>query len=152
MNVATRAKNAARSSRVVDRAEDGRRGHRRRRRIVVQVARLDGRALSEAPAGRVDHRRLGVDAAVAKTAVDEERAEAAVPAGEVEHLVAVRERGAERHDQLRAMREICSRVGVLGVGPAGRLVRVLVGLAHNRASVSGWARTKRPMLRACHSV
>ena len=143
-------------ARVVDRPED--RGGRDRpgRLVEVQVALCDrGRVAEPAPRG-LDHRRLCVDSGVAQSALEEERPEPAVAAGEVEHLVARVERDAERRDQLGAVREVGPRVRVLGIRPIGGLARVLVGLApgraHSRASVSGCSRTKRAMLRACQTV
>src|ERR1700730_7543295 len=66
-------------SRVVDRAEDGRRLHRLRRLIVVQVALHE---LAAAPAARSHHVLACVDAEVAL--VREKVAEPAVAAREIE--------------------------------------------------------------------
>ncbi len=143
-------------ARVVDRPED--RGGRDRpgRLVEVQVALCDRGRVAEPPPRGLDHRRLCVDSGVAQSALEEERPEPAVAAGEVEHLVARVERDAERRDQLGAVREVGARVRVLGIRPIGGLARVLVGLApgraHSRASVSGCSRTKRAMLRACQTV
>ena len=125
-------------ARVVDRAEHRGRSDRRGRDVRVELPHLDVGGVAELRGGRLDHRRLGVDAAVAKAAREEVRPEPAVPARQVEHLVARLERDTERRDELRAVREIRVRRGVLLLRPAGRLARVLPRLvAHRRPSVSG---------------
>ncbi len=139
-------------ARVVDRSEDGRRGHRAGREVVVQVADLDRCAVAEPPSRLVRHLRRRVDAAVAEAPLEQEVAEAAVAAGEVEHLVARLEPGAESDDQVRAVGEVGASVGVRTVGPRIGLPRVLLALAHNASSRSGCLRTNRAIPRACQSV
>ena len=156
VNAATRRKNARTVVGVVDRAEDRRRRdrlvrserieiperHRRRRRRGAAAPRRPSRAPSR-------HR-------IPQAACEKVSAEAAVPARQVEYLVAVPQPDAERGDELGPVGEVGVAVGVLGIRPARRLARVLlrlrVVLGHSRATVSGCRRTNRAMLRACHSV
>ena len=139
--------------RVVDRAEDGRRRDRLRRHVLVQVAEVDLGSAAEPASRRVDHLGGGVDAAVAKAAREQRVAEAAVAAGEVEHLVSGPERRPNRRDQLGAVREIGADVRVGAVRPVLRLARVLVAkVTHKARSRSGCLRTKRAIPRACQRV
>ena len=141
MYEATRAKKARAVARVVDRPEDGGRGDGGGRRVRVELADVDGDIRAEPPPRRGDHRRLDVDAPVPETAREQVLAESPVTAGEIEHLVARVERDPERRDERGSVVEIGAGVGVLGVRPPLGLARVLIGLAHSRASVSGWRRT-----------
>ncbi len=137
--------------RVVDRAEDGRRGDGRGRDVLVQVACFDDGAIAESALRRLDHLRGRVDSAVAKAARDQQRPEASVPAGEVEHLIPRHELGPEADDELGTMREIGCRVSVRALRPVLRLPRVLVVL-HRASRRSGCLRTKRAIPRACQRV
>ena len=140
-------------ARVVDRAEDRRRGDRARRDVVVEVALVDGSGFTESRARRADHLRGRVDPAIAEAAREQRLTQAAVPAGEVEHLVAGREGRPERDDQVGAMGEVRRDVRVGALRPVRRLARVLTALvAHSARSRSGCLRTKRAIPRACQSV
>ena len=140
-------------ARVIDRAEDSRRGNRTRRDVLVEVADLDRSAVAESPPGLRDHLGRRVDTAVAEAPRDEQLAETGVPACEVEHLVAWLETRPERRDEIRPMREIGRCIGVRLLRPVAGLPGVLVALgAHRARRRSGCLRTKRAIPRACQSV
>ena len=90
---------------------------------------------------------------VPEPARDQRLAEAAIAAGEIEHLVAGFEVRPERHDQIGAMREVRRDIGIGALRPIGRLARVLAALVRHSASKrSGCLRTNRAIPRACQSV
>ena len=140
-------------ARVVDRAEHRRRGHALGRRVVVEVALGDDRPVAEPTTCRIDHLRCRVDAPVPKPASDKGLPQAAVTAGEIQHLVAGRERSPERDDQLRSVVEVGAdvRIGLLRPVPGPTSVLVVLR-RHSASSRSGCLRTKRAIPRACQSV
>ena len=142
-------------ARVVDRAKDGRRRDRLRRRVVVEVAELDRRARSRAGA-RPPSTISGVESTPRYRSPRASSAlpEAAVAAGEVEHLVA-RRRGAARarRSARRGARGTPSTSAYCALRPVRRLARVLRRLVRHSASRrSGCLRTNRAIPRACQSV
>ena len=93
-----------------------------------------------------------------RPALEEKRAEAAVAAREVEHLVALFQARPERDDDVGApCRGSCAESAYSLVGPARRLAAVLVELAGSavtaRAAVSGMLADEAEPCRAqCQSV
>ena len=138
-------------ARVVDRAEDRRRGDGRRRDVVVQVAELDRSAIAESCLAASTISGGRVDSAVAKATREQQLSEAAVAAGEVEYLVARHELGPSADDEIGAVREVASPRRRRRAPSSPPPARVLVVL-HSASRRSGCLRTKRAIPRACQSV
>ncbi len=140
---------------VVEGAEERRRGHRLVGREGVEVADVEAHRRPEPIAGGGDHLGRQVDAVVAKAPSQEVGREPAVTGREVEHDVARSERRAEPVDHPGAMSQVGTCVGVLVIRPAARrpgVLGVLLLVHRPPTRISGCRRTKRAMLRACHSV
>src|SRR5207244_1402961 len=105
-------------TRVVERAEERRRGDPGGGGEAVDLTKLDRSTSSEALLCRRDHGGARVYAEIPEAVRKQELGEPAVAAGEIEHRVAGLERRAERAHQLPAVGEIPGRIGISLVTPA----------------------------------